>query len=366
MGILRLSIDTKSLYYNIKNDNQTGHTATVATPIKQGAAIRPELQMLSQIPESICPSSRESLISQILSNSRAKAKINSVYVFNRVAVNGHLLNNMPSYCMYVREETDRNSVHFGRQKLHYPLSLSFEDLDTRIDNKAVISAVSAHLKNYAFINTCIDNKTIISAISKHLNNYAFIVEAFEYDTDNNILNFDATIVGNNQVPYSKVFINRRGVGNKFSMMIADNTDNYDTEIIALREHLGYDNVTPDNYGNIVADNCILARDAVANYLSDMQAENIRLLKNEYPYSIYDIEYRILGNKKYAIVQQTATREKAFTLPTEKIQFINDFSENTFLFLVTDICDGKKIFAYSASDMNSLGKSIASIRFEDRK
>ena len=343
MGILRLSIDTKSLYYNIKNDNQTGHTATVATPIKQGAAIRPELQMLSQIPESICPSSRESLISQILSNSRAKAKINSVYVFNRVAVNWHLLNNMPSYCMYVREETDRNSVHFGRQKLHYPLSLAFED-----------------------INTCIDNKTIISAISKHLNNYAFIVEAFEYDTDNNILNFDATIVGNNQVPYSKVFINRRGVGNKFSMMIADNTDNYDTEIIALREHLGYDNVTPDNYGNIVADNCILARDAVANYLSDMQAENIRLLKNEYPCSIYDIEYRILGNKKYAIVQQTATREKAFTLPTEKIQFINDFSENTFLFLVTDICDGKKIFAYSASDMNSLGKSIASIRFEDRK
>lgn len=343
MGILRLSIDTKSLYYNIKNDNQTGHTATVATPIKQGAAIRPELQMLSQIPESICPSSRERLISQILSNSRAKAKINSVYVFNRVAVNGHLLNNMPSYCMYVREETDRNSVHFGRQKLHYPLSLAFED-----------------------INTCIDNKTIISAISKHLNNYAFIVEAFEYDTDNNILNFDATIVGNNQVPYSKVFINRRGVGNKFSMMIADNTDNYDTEIIALREHLGYDNVTPDNYGNIVADNCILARDAVANYLSDMQAENIRLLKNEYPYSIYDIEYRISGNKKYAIVQQTATREKAFTLSTEKIQFINDFSENTFLFLVTDICDGKKIFAYSASDINSLGKSIASIRFEDRK
>lgn len=343
MCILRLSIDTKSLYYNIKNDNQTGHTATVAPPLKQGAAIRPELQMLSQIPESICPSSRESLISQILSNSRAKAKINSVYVFDRVAVNGHLLNNMPSYCMYVREETDRNSVHFGRKKLHYPLSLAFED-----------------------INTCIDNKAIISAISKHLNNYAFIVEAFEYDTDNNILNFDATIVGNNQVPYSKVFINRRGVGNKFSMMIADNTDNYDTEIIALRERLGYDNVTPDNYGDIVADNCILARDAIANYLADMQAENIRLLKNEYPYSIYDIEYRISGNKKYAIVQQTATREKAFTLSTEKIQFINDFSENTFLFLVTDICDGKKIFAYSASDINSLGKSIASIRFEDRK
>lgn len=343
MCILRLSIDTKSLYYNIKNDNQTGHTATVATPLKQGAAIRPELQMLSQIPESIGPTSRESLISQILSSSRAKAKINGVYVFNRVAVNGHLLDNTPSYCMYVREETDKNSVHFGRQKLHYPLSLAFED-----------------------INTCIDNRAIIYAVSKYLNNYAFIVEAFEYDTNSNILNFDATIVGSSQVPYSKVFINRRGVGNKFSMMIAGDTDNYDTEIIALRKYLGYDNVTPDNYGSIVSDNCVLARDAVANYLSAMQAENIRLLKNEYPYSIYDIEYRISGNKKYAIVQQTATKERTFTLSTGKIQFINDFPENTFIFLVTDICDSKKIFSYSALDINSLGKSIAAVRFEDRK
>ena len=36
MSIIRLPIDTKSLYFNIKNDNKTGHTATVATPLKQG------------------------------------------------------------------------------------------------------------------------------------------------------------------------------------------------------------------------------------------------------------------------------------------------------------------------------------------
>lgn len=343
MCILRLSIDTKSLYYNIKNDNRTGHTATVATPLKQGTSVRPELKMLSRIPETISPISRESLISQILSNSRTKAKINSIYVFNRVAVNGHLLNNISSYCMYVREETDRNSIHFGRQKLHYPLSLTFADVDT-----------------------CIDNKAVISAISEHLNYYAFIIEAFEYDTDNSILNFDATVVGYGQIPYSKVFINRRGVGNKFSMMFVDDIDNYDTEIIALRNYLGYDSVTPNNYTSIMADNYVLARDAVADYLSSMQAENVRLLKKEYPYSIYDIEYRISGIKKYAIVQQTATKKKMFTLSTEKIQFINDFPENAFLFLVTDICDGKKIFTYSAFDINALSKSIASIRFEDRE
>lgn len=31
-----LPIDTKSLYYNVLNDNIRGHTCTVATPIKQG------------------------------------------------------------------------------------------------------------------------------------------------------------------------------------------------------------------------------------------------------------------------------------------------------------------------------------------
>ena len=39
MSVIRLPIDTKSLYFNIKNDNKTGHTATVATPLKQGASI---------------------------------------------------------------------------------------------------------------------------------------------------------------------------------------------------------------------------------------------------------------------------------------------------------------------------------------
>lgn len=343
MSVLRLSIDTKSLYYNIKNDNQTGHTATVATPLKQGAVIRPELEMLSQVPESIRPSSRESLITQILSNSRAEAKINGIYVFDRVEVNGHLLADLPSYCMYVREETNCASVHFGRKKLHYPLSLAFEDFDTCIDNKAVISAISGYLKSYAFI-----------------------IEAFEYNTTDKTLNFDATVVGNNQVPYSKVFVNRRGVGNKFSTLLVDEPESYDTEIIALRKKLGYDKVFPDNYGDIIANNYVRARDIVARYLSEIGAEKIRLLKNEYPYSLFDIEYCIAGQKKFAIVQQTATKEKTFILSAEKIQFINDFSDDTQLFLVTDICGSQKLSAYSAIDVNALIKRIASVRFEDRK
>lgn len=245
--------------------------------------------------------------------------------------------------MYIREETNSTNVHFGRQKLHYPLSLAFEDYDIHIDNRA-----------------------IISAISMHLNNYAFIIEAFEYNTDEKVLNFDATIVGNNQVPYSKVFVNRRGVGNKFSTLLSDNLDSYDTEIIALRKKLGYDKVYTENYSEIVAKNNALARETVASYLSNRGAKQIRLIKNEFPYSLFDIEYWIDDHKKFVIVQQTATNEKSFTLSTEEIQFINDFVDDTSLFLVTDICGSKKITSYSAFDVNALPKRIASIIFEDRK
>lgn len=342
MSILRLSIDIKSLYYNINNDNRTGHTPTVATPLRQGSVSRPELKLLTQIPESINAISREELISLILSNSRAQAKINSVYVFSKVSVNGMMLDNVPSFCMYIREETDCKNVHYGRQKLHYPMSLSFEDIDTEIDNKAVLSA-----------------------ISQRLNGYAFIIEAFEYDTDKCTLNFDATIVGSNQIPYSKVFTNRRGVGNKFSSLLVGEPDNYDTEIIALREKMGYDQVFPENYADIEANNCAVAREFVGNYLAGIGATKIRLLKNEYPFSVFDIEYWHCGKKKYGIVQQTATREKTFILPVEKIQFINSFPEYTSVFLVTDVCGDRTIYSYSATEINTLGKSIASIRFEDR-
>ena len=53
MSIIRLPIDVKSLYFNIKNDNKTGHTATVATPLKQGASVREGLSRIMEIPENI-------------------------------------------------------------------------------------------------------------------------------------------------------------------------------------------------------------------------------------------------------------------------------------------------------------------------
>lgn len=342
MSIIRLPIDVKSLYFNIKNDNKAGHTATVATPLKQGASVREGLSRIMEIPENINSFSREELISKILAKSRAQAKIVGLYVFDRLSVNGVELDEYVSFCMYIREETDPQNVHYGRQKIHYPSSLRFEDNHITIDNRQVLRAVS-----------------------EHLHNYAFLIEAFEYDTDSRILNFDATIVGEPNIPYSKVFINRRGVGNKFTSHFTEVSDIYDTEIISLREKYGYDAVTPENFNEIIAENTAIAHSLTINFLTSSSAENIRVLKEEYPYALYDVQYTENGVRKYVIVKQTATKSKYFNLPLSKIQFCNDFSNQTLLLLVTDINGVPQIHKYSINELNRLNKSINSITYEDR-
>lgn len=342
MSVIRLPIDVKSLFFNIKNDNKTGHTATVATPLKQGASVREELSHITEIPENINSFSREELISKILAKSRAQAKIIGLFVFDKFSVNGVTLEEDNSFCMYIREETDPNNVHFGRQEIHYPSYLVYEDNDVVINNRSVMRSVSSYLRGYAFL-----------------------IEAFEYDTDTGVLNFDATIVGENDIPYSKVFINRRGVGNKFTSHFTEVSDIYDMEIISLREKHGFDVVTPENFNEIISANTAIAHSLAVDYLTSTGAENIRVLKEEYPYALYDIQYTENGVRKYAIVKQTATKSKYFSLPVSKIQFCNDFSNQALLLLVTDVNGTPQIYRYMIDDLNRLNKSINSITYEDR-
>ena len=97
--MIRLPIDTKSLYFNIKNDNQSGHTATVATPLKQGKAVHDELAQIYDLPENVEIRSREGIIAKILKNSRAEAIIPYVYVFNKISVNGEIIEDIPAMCI---------------------------------------------------------------------------------------------------------------------------------------------------------------------------------------------------------------------------------------------------------------------------
>lgn len=229
-----------------------------------------------------------------------------------------------------------------KKKLHYPISLCYEDADITINNRIVISLVS-----------------------QALNNYAFIVDSFEYDDLTKTLNFNATIVGESGIPYSKVFVNKRGVGNKFTSKFHEANDNYDTEIIALREAYGYDQVSPENFLEYGEKGFCTAKNMVIHHLKDIGGKNIQEIRTDYPYSIYDLSYTIDGTKRYALIVHTATREKYFSLPLKKIRFFNDFSSETELYLVTNTAKSPALYKYALDDINKLSKSIDSITFEDR-
>ncbi|MBQ5748340.1 MAG: hypothetical protein IIV83_06045, partial [Bacteroidales bacterium] len=215
------------------------------------------------------------------------------------------------------------------------------------------------------LDVYINNRSVVKAISEELCNYAFLVEAFEYNTITGILNFDATIVGEHGIPYSKVFIKRRGVGNKFTLRFSENSDLYDSEIIALREALGYDSVSPDNFNEIMTLNTHQALELANGFIQSQGGTDIRVLADVYPFSLYDIEYKLLGSTRYLLVKHTATRSKYLSLPLNKVRFLNDFSDCAALLLVTDINGTPKLHTYSIADLNRMDKMINSITYKDR-
>lgn len=336
----RFPIDTKSLYLNIMNDNVAGHTATVATPLKQWNSYREDLGKIMEVPTNISRNSLEEFVSRIQEKSRAEAKIIKVCVFDKIAVNGELIHAKSSFCIYVREEISLSNVHCGRQKVHYPSSLKFENEDVNVNNKDVLLAVS-----------------------EKLNHYAFVVDAFEYDDDSGVLNFDVTIVGPNSIPYSKVFVNRRGTGEKYLKVFAEPVDCYDTEIVALREKLGYDNVNPENFFSVMQSNKAISIEKVKDFLENTGVEDIRVVTEEYPYSIYDLEYKVCGRKRFAIIRNTATNLKKFVLSVEKINFLRDFSSHSELVLVTNVLGGENVSVYSAENVSDMSKQIVSILYD---
>jgi len=341
MGKIVLPIDTKSLYFNIKNDNLAGHTATVATPLKQGRSYNYELGRILEIKEKELQFQfKPDLIRELIKNSKSKIKITNVFVFDKISVNGEEIDTSKQYCIFIKEEVDPTKAQFGRLKIHYPSNLKFSDVELDIDNKSVIRAISQYLKNYAFL-----------------------VKGFEYDTNTRGLNFDTVIVGENGVPYSKVFINEKGVGNKFTKVFNDMAEDYDMEIISMREKFGV-NVDVLNYSNYCQKLQKEAMNIVSETLKNDGAIKIDCISQKYPYSLYDIRYELDGVIKYAIVSWTATNVKYFNLSIKKNIYCHDFADYTDIYLVSDILGVKQLTKYSITEIDNLSKMINSIKFTD--
>lgn len=341
MHKITLPIDTKSLYYNILNDNEKGHTCTVATPIKQGKSINQDLLEIYKIPKQIDFEAYPDLINELTKNSKSIVRINNVFVFENIKVNGTPISLDSSFCFYTKEEIDKTRAQFGRIKLHYPLTLKYADLK-------------------------IDNRKIINAISDMLNGYAFIVEGFEYCFDDDSLNFNVLIVGYTNIPYSKVFINNKGVGNKYSTLIKNNFDLYDTEIIPLRKKYG-ESISTSNFNEYMEEGKKKAKELVLQYISSNRCSyendfhDIRDISEDYPYALFDFQYYKSGVLHYALVFGTYSKVKYFNLTSFQNQFIHLF-DDVSVFLVTDIDGSNNIYEIDKSELENYSVQMNVVRF----
>lgn len=336
MKKILLPIDTKSLYFNIKNDNSSGHTATVASPLRKSFAGNCLSSILQLKNHEVDISNNNELITLLVKHSKTKVLIRNVFSFNKISVNGKRINTNVSFGCYVKEEIDDSKVQFGRLKLHYPSKFIFDD---------------------GSIN--INNKEIFNLISKALNNYAFLIQSFDYDFQTDVLNFNALIVGENSIPYSKVFINEKGTGNKLNIIFNEVADDYDREIIALRKKFG-DQVNPYNYIEYFKK----LKEIAIGKISSVVDGAVDYVSLQYPYSLFDFCYSKNGIVKYGIIRITTTKNKYFNLSMIQQTFMNNFKEDTNIFLVSNILDKPTIDIINFDELVNYRMNINSIKYEE--
>ena len=335
MHKIMLPIDTKSLYYNILNDNLNGHTCTVATPIKQGNSLNIFLNEVYKIPKQIDFEKSSALIKDLTKNSKSSVRINNVFVFDKIKINGAKIDLDCCYCFYVKEEIDKNRAQFGRIKLHYPLNLINDEFN-------------------------INNRKVINKISEYFHGYAFLVEGFEYNFEDDSLNFVVLLIGYNNIPYSKVFINNKGVGSKYNKAIKNYFDVYDTEIISLRKKFGYD-ISVESFPQYIEKGKSEAKEIVKKHLLNVGFEKIEDASEDYPYSLYDFRIKSNENIIYCIVEFTFTKCKYFSLSYYQNNFVNSFN-NVLIALVTDVCGTNKVSIIERKELKEFSVGIDSVRF----
>lgn len=337
--IIDLPIDKKSFFYNINNDNKSGHTATVATNIKQGNTINEKLAKIIYIDNKLDGNfDCDDLVLCCTKNSKSQTKIVSIHTFSKFSINGLRFDCDFEFCIYVKKEIDTQKVQFGRMKMHYPFSFKYVNIDFNINNREVVKCISNILKGNAFL-----------------------VNSFKYDMSSKVLDFDITILGYNGIPYSKVFINSKGAGNKFNETFNDFSYYYDTEIENMRKYF-FANINTSNFNEYFTKCKSLAFDVIKEkFLINSSGDYIG---DCFPSAPYDVEYFEGEVKKYLIIVLSTTKFKKITLSMQKLNFLNDFPEYTNVVLVDDLFVNKNISVYSADKLSEMNKTINSISFTE--
>ena len=327
-----IPIDNKSLFINIYNDNKSGHTPTVCTPIVQGNSVHKEVERIYSIPNQINFMEDVGINDYLNKASKSTTRVTNVFLFSKISVNGIGVNVDDNFCMFIKEEIDPEKIQFGRKKLHYP-------------------SKSEYHGKFSF-----NNKHVLERISHVLNEYAFVVRGFYYDFNTGILDFDVDIVGYNEIPYSKVFISNKGTGNKYIKDMHDIFDCYDIESIALKRKKGFDYVTPENYLQRLDE---MKKDSI-KLIEQLKLKDINYNSLMYPYSLFDFSYRDGNIKRYVILSFSATKESYFNFTIKQWNFINDFRQYLDFYMITDLYGNNNINQYSYDDILEFNQGISSI------
>ena len=342
MSAFTFELDTKSFFFNIENDNEKGHTATVATVLKQGNSTNPALTLFETSSSNV-PLTCSGLIDECTKNSKSVVKINNLLVFDKIYLNGKKLETDAEFCLYLKEEIDPSRYQFGRIKLHYPTSLKYQDFQYSIDNREVISAISEQLHDYAFL------------ISK--------IELFD---EPGKINFISTLIGEKDIPYSKVFLNYKGdASRKFTQAFNEIADNYEIEAPKMREKRipGIETIDPITYP-FAYDYC--KQVAISRFLQSLPENGISEVQDHtatYPYDICDIELNENGEKRYFVVYFTTTKQEYFFLSAIKSELIFDFEDEAFVILVRDVLSPNPIIdRYGVNELRAMQKELEVIKY----
>lgn len=358
MTSFKFKIDEKSLYYGIKNDYERGQTATVHTPINQSSNPNKWHQDILELTRhnlstKVIP---DMLLRKCLRNttSQAKSKITQFFEFKKLKLDGADLHCSNSFAMYIKEEIDeyiinRNgkrvkNTHFGRQKLHYPITLKFKSDGFNVDNEDVLKSIL--IQNGGF---------------------AFVVRGFEYDIENACLNFITSMVGPENILLSNVFKRAKGTGKKLLLEEIDANDfeivndyivNKQAKITDIQSIFEMANKTKNENGARGEQIILEKLKTSTSDITDIYHTSV-----DYPTSPYDIEYIENGVKKYVEVKSTQGSKKVFNMSSGEIKFMNLYADNYILYLITNVRDKSyKIYKFNKDQIIKLKQEYPSTRF----
>ena len=237
----------------------------------------------------------------------------------------------------------------GREKLHYPISLSHITEGYNIDNKIVLDKILD-------VN----------------GGFAYVVNGFDVDTETNTLNFKTTMIGPEGVLLSNVFKRKKGVGVKLLV----------------------DGISLDKSSIISTSNKILTKEENEAFISTLEKiqrssrlsgamgedyvyENIekiigirpeekRHISKLYPLSPYDIECKVNGKTIYIEVKSTKDSKKTFYMSKGERKFMDKYEQHYLLVLVTNVISNhKKATKYQRKDIMNpqiMEKEFQGIKF----